>query len=78
MEAVCIRVILGMQIEEAGQEGSHERAVFRIQLVRELARAVGLGKKFFEIKQISAGSIVVDVDILADPMLSPHSHRSKF
>ena len=62
-EGACLRCELDMHISEAGKEGSHERAVFRIQIVRELAVATGLKKQYFRIKRISAGSIVVDLEI---------------
>jgi hypothetical protein len=56
-----------------GEEGSARRAVFKINLVADLARAAGIKKSFFEVKRVSAGSIVVDVDILSTPQGCSHT-----
>jgi len=73
-EAASMRLELGMHISKAGEEGSHERAVFRIQIVRELAMAAGVKKQFFQIKRISAGSILVDFEIC--PSNDPQEHSA--
>ena len=72
-KVVSVTLKLKMRIKEAGEEGSHERAVFRIQLVRELAAACTIQKQLIEITSISAGSVVVNVDIHADPKLQAES-----
>jgi hypothetical protein len=73
-QAVTVRIVLNMHISESGEDGTYERAKFKIRLLRELAQASGVQKKFLDVKLISAGSIIVDVDICADPNLDADSH----
>ena len=72
--AITVTMELDMRISESGEEGSEERAKFKILLVRELAEASGVQKKFFLIHRIAAGSIIVDVEICADPSPYEHAH----
>jgi len=73
-QAVTVRIVLNMHISESGEEGTYERVKFKTSLLRELAQASGVKKKFLDVKRISAGSIIVDVDICADPNLDADSH----
>ena len=73
-QTVTVRIVLNMHISESGKEGTYERAKFKISLLRELAHASGVKKKFLEVKRISAGSVIVDVDVCADPNLDADSH----
>jgi hypothetical protein len=59
---------LGLEFIAAGEEGSSERKVFENQLVQDLANASEVAASRFDIKKMSPGSIVVDLDIVADPM----------
>ena len=73
-QAVTVRIVLNMHISESGEEGTYQRATFKIRLLRELAKASGIQKRFLDIKLISAGSIIVDVDICADPNADTDRH----
>jgi hypothetical protein len=73
-QAVTVRIALNMHISESGEEGTYERAKFKTSLLRELAQASGVKEQFLDVKRISAGSIIVDVDICADPNLDADSH----
>jgi hypothetical protein len=58
---------LGLEFNAAGEEGSSERQVFVNQLVQDLANASEVAATRFDVKKMSPGSIVVDLDIVADP-----------
>lgn len=58
---------LGLDFSAAGKEDSKEREVFTNQLTQDLADASCLPPSRFDIKKMSAGSIVVNIDILPDP-----------
>ena len=73
-QAVTVRIVLNMHISESGEEGTYQRAKFKITLLRELAKASGIQKRFLHVKLISAGSIIVDVDICPDPNADTDRH----
>jgi hypothetical protein len=73
-QAVTVRIVLNMHISESGEEGTYQRAKFKIRLLRELAKASGIQKRFLDVKLISAGSIIVDVDICPDPNADTDRH----
>ena len=58
---------LGLEFGAAGEEGSSERQVFENQLVQDLANSSEVAATRFDVKKMSPGSIVVDLDIMADP-----------
>lgn len=57
---------LEMDLADAGKEGSSERAGFDKDLYNDLARASNQPASLFLIKNLSPGSIIVDVDIFPD------------
>jgi Ca2+-binding EF-hand superfamily protein len=59
---------LGMSFHETGEEGSSKREAFKRDVANDLAKASGLPAENFKITKLSAGSVIVDIDILPDPL----------
>jgi len=56
-----------------GQEGSTRRAVFKIKLIGDLAKASRIPTSFFRLQSVSADCcVVVQVDVLANPKMNGH------
>jgi hypothetical protein len=64
---VHLSLRLEMELAEAGDEESSERADFDKDLYKDLARASQQPERLFLVKKLSPGSIIVDLDILPDP-----------
>jgi len=78
-QPVDITLTLGLEFSKAGSKGSQERSNFERTLVRELTQATGIPREVqtcFVIKQLSPGSVVVDLSILAPVPRTDTSHRS--
>jgi len=58
---------LDMHFSKAGGKGSHQRQQFEKSLVQDLAEASGLGASCFHVQSMSAGSIIVAIQIWPDP-----------
>jgi hypothetical protein len=58
---------LALDFNAAGKAGSAQRAAFNNNLIQDLSHASGLAPHLFEIVRVSAGSIIVDTLIHADP-----------
>lgn len=52
-----------MDFEDAGEEGSEERHNFENDLLHDLSNATGLNSDHFDVKKLSPGSIIVDLEI---------------
>jgi hypothetical protein len=61
--AANITLVLNMDFEEAGTEGSSQRAEFETTLVRDLCAAAGIGIENIMIQSLSPGSIIVEFAI---------------
>ncbi len=64
---VEIMLTLDLDYARAGQHGSHSRQSFEHNVCKDLSYASGFPLKLFKIKQIRAGSIIVDMEIFPDP-----------
>jgi hypothetical protein len=58
---------LALDFNAAGKAGSAQRATFNNNLIQDLSNASGLVPHLFEVVRVSAGSIIVDTLIHADP-----------
>ena len=67
-EPVQLTMTLGMDFDQAGEEGSAEREAFKRDVAADLAKASGLPPDNFQITKISAGSVILDMDIMPDPL----------
>jgi len=67
-DPVQLTMTLGMTFHETGEEGSSKREAFKLDLANDLAKASGLPAENFKISKLSAGSVIVDLDILPDPL----------
>jgi hypothetical protein len=67
-DPVQLTMTLGMTFHETGEEGSSKREAFKLDLANDLAKASGLPAELFKITKLSAGSVIVDIDILPDPL----------
>ena len=65
---VELQLRLALDMSVAGPSGSQTRASFEQDLVDDLSQASGLNPACFRIKKLSAGSIIVDVEIHGDPL----------
>jgi hypothetical protein len=60
--AVVMKLKLGLDFETAaGAEGSDKRATFERDLSQDLENASGLPSSSFRVKELSAGSVIVDI-----------------
>jgi chromosome segregation ATPase len=66
--SVQLTMTLGMSFHETGEEGSSRREAFKRDVANDLAKASGLPAENFKITKLSAGSVIVDIDILPDPL----------
>jgi len=55
-----------MDFQAMGQEGTKARSAFAHDLVQDLSNATGLAPDNFDVKKLSAGSIIADVEIYTD------------
>ena len=80
-ESVTIILVLGLDFSTVGDEGSAVRGKFVSSLVQELAEATGASPTMFSIGSVTAGSVVIEVVISADPTsftsLSPANVATK-
>jgi hypothetical protein len=67
-DPVQLTMTLGMSFHETGEEGSSKREAFKRDVANDLAKASGLPAENFKITKLSAGSVIVDIDILPDPL----------
>ena len=67
-DPVQLTMTLGMSFHETGEEGSSKREAFKRDVAKDLANASGLPADNFKITKLSAGSVIVDMDILPDPL----------
>ena len=65
--AVGMRLTLALDYQLAGAEGSEARQAFEDTVRRDLAKASGLSRHSFRIRRISAGSIVLHMEIAPGP-----------
>ncbi len=70
---VQLVMTLGLDFGMAGSEGSDTREKFKRDVAQDLATASGLAAANFNIKHVSAGSIILDMEVLPDP-LAPGAH----
>jgi hypothetical protein len=64
---------LGLDFSMAGSEGSDKREKFKCDVAEDLASASDLPPANFMIKDVSPGSIILDMEVIPDP-LSPAAH----
>ncbi len=64
---------LGLDFSMAGSEGSDKREEFKRDVAHDLSTASGLPPANFRIKNVSPGSIILDVQVMPDP-LAPGKH----
>ena len=57
---------LGISFHEAGEAGSAKREAFMRDVADDLAKASGLPAENFKITKLSAGSVIVYMDIVPD------------
>ena len=67
-DQVQLTMTLGMSFQETGEEGSSKREAFKRDVANDLAKASGLPAENFKITKLSAGSVIVNLDILPDPL----------
>jgi hypothetical protein len=67
-DPVQLTLTLGMSFQQTGEEGSSKREAFKRDVANDLAKASGLPAENFKIIKLSAGSVIVDIDILPDPL----------
>jgi len=65
---VQLTMALDIPFHETGEEGSSKREAFKRDLEKDLANASGLPAENFKITKLSAGSVIVDMTILPDPL----------
>jgi len=70
---VQLVMTLGLDFGMAGSEGSDTREKFKRDVAQDLATASGLAAANFNIKHVSAGSFVLEMEVLPDP-LAPGAH----
>jgi len=61
---VQLTMTLSMSFHETGQEGSSKREAFKRDVANDLAKASGLPAENFKITKLSAGSVIVHIDIM--------------
>jgi len=64
---------LGLDFSMAGSEGSDKREQFKRDVAKDLASASGLPPANFRIKNVSPGSIILDIEVMPDPS-APGTH----
>jgi len=65
---VQLTMTLGMSFHETGEEGSSKREAFKRDVANDLAKASGFPAENFKITKLSAGSVIVEIDILPDSL----------
>jgi len=61
-----VTIRIGIKYSSAGEVGSRQRSQFGKDLVRDLEHASGLSRTSFIIRNVSAGSVVVNLDICSE------------
>ena len=64
---VDIVMKLGLNFSAAGEEGSKARRLFERSLVQDLANASGMPATNFKVRNMSPGSVMVDIRVLPNP-----------
>jgi hypothetical protein len=67
-DPVQLTMTLDMSFHETGEEGSAKREAFKRDMADDLAKASGLPAENFNITKLSAGSVIVDLNIMPDPL----------
>ena len=67
-DPVQLTMTLDIAFHETGEEGSAKREAFKRDMVDDLAKASGLPAENFNITMLSAGSVIVDLNIMPDPL----------
>ena len=70
---VQLIMTLGLDFSMAGSEGSDKREKFTRDVAQDLASASGLPPANFRIKDVSPGSIILDMQVMPDPS-APGAH----
>jgi hypothetical protein len=70
---VQLQMTLGLDFSMTGSEGSDKREKFKRDVAQDLASASGLPPANFRIRDVSPGSIVLDIEVMPDP-LAPGMH----
>jgi colicin import membrane protein len=70
---VQLIMTLGLDFSIAGSEGSDKREKFTRDVAQDLASASGLPPANFRIKDVSPGSIILDMQVMPDPS-APGAH----
>ena len=70
---VQLIMTLALDFSMAGGEGSDKREKFKRDVAQDLASASGLPADNFRIKDVSPGSIILDMQVMPDP-LAPGTH----
>ena len=70
---VHLIMTLGMDFSMAGSEGSEKREKFKRDVAQDLAAATDLFAANFRIEHVSAGSIILGVQVMPD-LLAPGKH----
>jgi hypothetical protein len=70
---VQLKMTLGLDFSMTGSEGSDKREKFKRDVAQDLASASGLPPANFRIRDVSPGSIVLDIEVMPDP-LAPGMH----
>jgi hypothetical protein len=70
-----VQLRLALAFASVGHVGSALRTAFEETLVRDLATATGVEPATFRITQVSAGSVVVDLEISVRSLLALLVHR---
>jgi hypothetical protein len=70
---VHLRITLGLDFSIAGSEGSDTREKFKRDVAQDLAAATDLFAANFRIEHVSAGSIILGVQVMPD-LLAPGKH----
>jgi hypothetical protein len=68
LASVQLTMTLGISFHEVGNVGSAKREAFKRDVADDLAKASGLPAENFKITKLSAGSVIVDIDIMPDPL----------
>ena len=66
--AVQLTMTLGISFHEVGDVDSSKREAFKRDVADDLAKASDLPAENFKITRLSPGSVIVDIDIMPDPL----------
>ena len=65
--AVSVSIRLGIEFKTTGTATSVQRAEWMATLIMDLANATGTHERLFRITKMTAGSVILNVEILSDP-----------